>query len=246
MVEIAGRLEMKLRASDSEGAFRGTLSTYGNIDEVGDICEAGCFDDSVARGGAKRTLLWQHDQAQPIGSFEVVKTEGSLDIEGSFNLDTQRGREAYSLLKRGDIDGLSIGYRATDYKYDASGIRHLLQVDLLEGSLVTFPANTLARAQAKSKRLTQMSRYAKCAFLTKMSDEERNAALAELDELDREAGKDEEEAPDKEVPEDDEGSDEPDPDAEKSGDGEEDETDVREELAKLRDCASKILKKLEA
>lgn len=196
MVEVKGRVCAQIKAlpeSSSRGPFEGDLSTYGNIDLGGDICEAGCFDRNVAEMGTKRPLLWQHRDDDPIGSFDVVSTEGTLRIKGEFNLDTEHGRAGYSLLRHGDIDGLSIGYSAKDYTYDRDGIRHLLQVDLMEGSLVTFPMNPQARAEAKSRRHARMSRYAKCAFLTKMSDEERTQALAELDELDRE--RDEQEAP---------------------------------------------------
>jgi len=34
------------------------------------------------------------------------------------NMGVQRGREAYALLKEGDIDGLSIGYRIKEYSVD--------------------------------------------------------------------------------------------------------------------------------
>ena len=191
MVEIKGRVCAQIKAlpsspDSSRGPFEGDLSTYGNIDLGGDICEAGCFDRNVAQQGTHRPLLWQHRDDDPIGSFDVVSTEGTLRIKGSFNLDTQHGREGYSLLKHGDIDGLSIGYRAVDYSYDRDGVRHLLDVDLMEGSLVTFPMNPQARAEAKSRRHARMSRFSKCAFLTKMTDEERAQALAELDEMDRE------------------------------------------------------------
>ena len=156
MVEVLGHLYLEVKAVPEgtgtvPGAFDGTLSTYGNVDLVGDVCEKGCFDETLELNGPHRPMLWQHDDGEVIGSFDIVATKDSLDIDGSFNLDVQRGREGHSLLKRGDINGLSIGYRALDYYYDSDGIRHLTAVDLLEGSLVTFPANTLARAQAKSR-----------------------------------------------------------------------------------------------
>ena len=96
-------------------------------------------------------------------------------------MDVARGREAYALLKAQDIDGLSIGYIARDYDYDSQGVRHLKDVDLLEGSLVTIPANDLARAQAK--RLDIMSRYARMESLKGLTESQRKAILAELDGL---------------------------------------------------------------
>lgn len=183
-----GELFAQLKSAGTDGSFTGTLSTYGNIDLVGDICEKGCFDDSVSMRGPHRPLLYQHDTSQPIGSFDVISTEDALNIVGKFNLEVQRGREAYALLKAGDVDGLSIGYNvmAEGYKYDGDGVRHLLKVDLLEGSFVTFPANTLARAQAKSRRLERMSRFAGMKSLESLDEETRKEILEELDEMEGE------------------------------------------------------------
>lgn len=198
MVEIKGRVCARIKAlpedpSSMRRAFEGDLSTYGNIDLGGDVCEAGCFDQDIAVNGSHRPLLWQHMSNEPIGSFNVVSTDGTLRIKGEIDLNTPYGPAAYSLLSHKDIDGLSIGYNATDYSYDRDGVRHLLQMELMEGSIVTFPMNPKARAEAKSRRHARMSRYARCDFLKSMSEEERAQALAELDEMDRE--RDEQEAP---------------------------------------------------
>jgi uncharacterized protein len=63
--------------------------------------------------------------------------------------NTKRGRNAYELLRmkpRPALNGLSIGYRAKDFEIHKSGPvkRTLKQIDLVEVSLVTFPANTRA------------------------------------------------------------------------------------------------------
>lgn len=174
---------IEVKADGDEGSFGGLLSTYGNIDSVGDVCEPGCYDRTVSERGTKRPLLWQHDQAHPIGSFEITTTEGALAIAGRINLGVSTGRDAYALLKAGDIDGLSIGYIARDYDYDSNGVRHLKDVDLLEGSLVTIPANDLARAQAKAGRLETMRAYAQMQSLKGLTESQRKAILSELDGL---------------------------------------------------------------
>ena len=174
---------IEVKADGDEGSFGGLLSTYGNIDSVGDVCEPGCYDRTVSERGTKRPLLWQHDQAHPIGSFEITTTEGALAIAGRINLGVSTGRDAYALLKAGDIDGLSIGYIARDYDYDSQGVRHLKDVDLLEGSLVTIPANDRARAQAKAGRLETMRAYAQMQSLKGLTESQRKAILSELDGL---------------------------------------------------------------
>lgn len=173
---------VEVKSASEDGAFGGILSTYGNVDQVGDICDYGCYDATIREKGVKRPLLWQHDPHEPIGSFEIVSAEDALRIEGRFNLETVKGREGYALLKAGDINGLSIGYAVRDYSWDRDGNRHLKDIDLMEGSLVTFPANTLARAQAKSIG-DLMSKYAKMKSLDDLTEEQRNRILAELEAI---------------------------------------------------------------
>ena len=230
-------IEVKALAESSEGAFFGDLSVYGNVDDVGDIVERGAFDDSL-RVKTHYPLLWQHDMTEPIGSFDVVSSDGdALKIDGKFNLQTQRGREAYALLKANDINGLSIGYTVDDYKYDESGIRHLQKITLHEGSLVSFPANRLATAQAKQmvtrlQNMEQKSRYAGLKILAKLSEEDRLELLEELEELDKSSKAEEE--PD--VPKE---EDEEKPVEDEKADDEvvEDDQDI---LEALKECAEEI------
>ena len=138
--------------AESDGTFNGILSTYGNVDLVGDVCEKGCFDGSISRKGTHFPLLFNHNDSEPIGSFNITDTSENLAISGKFNLEVQRGREIHALVKAGDIKGLSIGYMPVKATYDETGVRHLLEVELFEGSITPFPANPLATAEAKKMR----------------------------------------------------------------------------------------------
>lgn len=191
---FAGTLVPEIKSFGEDGSFDGILSTYGNLDLVGDICEKGCFDKTLQTGGLKRTLLRDHDWTKVIGYFDVVDSTDALRIKGHICTDTQLGKETFALMKFGAIDGLSIGYYANDYSYDRNGVRHLTEVDLREGSVVGDPANPEARIQAKSRRMERMSKFAGLKFLTKMTEEERTAALAELDALGDKVAEDEPDA----------------------------------------------------
>jgi hypothetical protein len=138
----------EFKATDEKGNFQGVLSTYGNEDFVGDVCDPGCFDNSIRTRGSKLPFLWQHLSIEPIGSLIVTDTKDNLAVDGHFNMGVQRGREAFSLLKAGDVNGLSIGFQLIDADY-IDGVRHLKEIDLIEGSFVTFPANPAAMAEAK-------------------------------------------------------------------------------------------------
>ncbi len=148
MAKIKNRLNFDIK-SESDGTFSGVLSTYGNVDLVGDICEKGCFDASLSKKGTHFPLLFNHNDSDPIGSFNVIDSGESLAISGKFNLEVQRAKEIHALVKAGDVNGLSIGYIPVKATFDENGVRHLLEVDLYEGSITPFPANPLATAEAK-------------------------------------------------------------------------------------------------
>ena len=63
--------------------------------------------------------------------------------------EVARAREVLSLMRARALDGLSIGYRTVRGRTDEkSGIRSLLEVDLFEISVVTFPMLPEARVAA--------------------------------------------------------------------------------------------------
>lgn len=133
----------ELKADDGLMQFSGYASTYGNLDHTGDVILRGAFDATVA-SGQKRRLLWMHDMAEPIGVEQTLKSD-DRGLFGVWKLSkTTRGLDAYELLKDGAVDSLSIGYRAEDFEYDDAGTRLLKQIDLLEVSIVSIPANDQA------------------------------------------------------------------------------------------------------
>ena len=126
------------------GYFKGYAATFGNIDRTDDIIEEGAFKTCL--GNRKVKMCWQHDMQTPIGSFPVMKEDDhGLYVEGRVNLGTMMGREAYALLKAGDLDSMSIGFMVKNYEIDEkSGIRTIKEADLWEISIVTEPANSMA------------------------------------------------------------------------------------------------------
>ena len=135
----------------ADGTFEGYASLF-NLPDLGrDIVMPGAFARSLAaRGTSGIKLLWQHQAAQPIGSWlEIREDSRGLFVRGKLNLEVGSARELLALLREGAVDGLSIGYRAEKARTDRkSGLRQLLQVDLWEISLVTFPMLPQARVTA--------------------------------------------------------------------------------------------------
>ena len=140
-----------IKASDEDGTFTGYGSVFDVIDSYRDIILPGAFADTISEHKEKDTapiLLWQHNPDEPIGVWDEVKEDDhGLLMSGRFAMDTQRGREAHSLLKMGAIRGLSIGYSipkgGAEWDDDRK-LRELSKIDLWETSLVTFPANPAA------------------------------------------------------------------------------------------------------
>jgi len=134
--------------TDSVGMIEGYASLFGVRDTGGDIVVAGAFARSLRRRGASGVkMLWQHRAHEPIGVWtSLVEDARGLKVTGRLNLSVARARETLSLLQSGAVDGLSIGFRALRAQNEKSlGGRRLLELDLWEISIVTFPMLTQAR-----------------------------------------------------------------------------------------------------
>ncbi len=137
-----------LSAVAVDGTFAGYASLFGKTDLARDVVMPGAFAASLRRRGAAGIkLLFQHDPAQPIGVFEEIREDGrGLFVRGRLMPEVARGREVLSLMRAGALDGLSIGFHTVRARTDpATGVRRLLEVDLWEVSVVTFPMLPEAR-----------------------------------------------------------------------------------------------------
>ena len=117
--------------------FAGYAAIFGRVDRGGDVIRAGAFARSLSKGTVP--LLWQHDAARPIGRIEYLKE----DRRGLRVIGRLVDRRAAALLKARAVSGLSFGYRVRDAKGD--GPRELIDLDLVEVSLVTLPMQPKAR-----------------------------------------------------------------------------------------------------
>lgn len=139
----------------------GYASLFGQRDRGGDTVVAGAYAASLARlaaSGEKVRMLWQHDPAQPIGIWDEVREDAvGLYVKGRLLPDVARAREAQALMAAGAVDGLSIGYRTLRAEKLPGGGRRLIELDLWEVSLVTFPMQSTARIDRKSDDLEDLS-----------------------------------------------------------------------------------------
>ncbi|EJF91675.1 HK97 family phage prohead protease [Bartonella tamiae] len=149
-------INFQVKNLSENGTFQGYGSIFDNIDSYGEVVKNGAFSQSLKKHQEKGTnvvMLWQHNREEPIGVWsELQEDQKGLIGKGHINLDVQKGREAYSLMKQGALTGLSIGYQELKAHND-NNVRLLTELDLYEISPVTFAANSEARIESlKSKR----------------------------------------------------------------------------------------------
>ena len=138
---------LEVKSLDATGRFAGYASVFDVVDSQKDIILRGAFAETLKGRVGDIKMLWQHQQAEPIGVFErMFEDANGLYVEGRLLLDVARAKEAYALLKEKAIGGLSIGYSPIKYRlHEKTGVRLLSSVELWEVSLVTFPANEAAK-----------------------------------------------------------------------------------------------------
>lgn len=152
------RVELRLGEVDADGSFSGYASLFDRVDLGRDLVERGAFAKSLQkRGAAGIRMLFQHDPATPIGSWEEVREDArGLFVRGQLALDSAKAREVHALMRGRALDGLSIGFRTVRARKETkSGVRRILEADLWEISVVTFPMLPDARVdsiKSRSKR----------------------------------------------------------------------------------------------
>jgi uncharacterized protein len=147
---------IEIKAVAEDGTFEGMLSTYGNKDLGGDVVEKGAFTKTLKDNGTSVPMLWQHNESLPIGMLELTDTPEGLHCQGTLALEVPQAQTAHALLKRKIVKGLSIGYDAIKATFDDAGVRHLKEIRLWEGSVVTFGMNLQALiASVKSSRAAE-------------------------------------------------------------------------------------------
>ena len=136
--------------AEGEGLrIAGHASLFGAADLSRDVVEAGAFAAALAKRGAGGIrMLFQHDPARPVGVWESLREDArGLAVRG--RLTAGASGELAALIADGAIDGLSIGFRTVKARTDPrTRLRHILEADLWEISIVTFPMLPGARLSA--------------------------------------------------------------------------------------------------
>lgn len=149
----------QVSVNGSKGIVECFVAGIGNKDSVGDICAPGAFNGSLKR--RKPRVVWGHNWNDPIGKvleiYEVPPSDprlpekmkragiGGLYAKVQFNLNSEKGREAFANVQFFDLEQeWSIGYKTLDAVFDPSKQANVLkEVELYEVSPVLHGANQL-------------------------------------------------------------------------------------------------------
>ena len=155
-----------VKANDDELTIEGYASVFDNTDAYGDIVIKGAFENSLKK--RKPLFLFNHNHNIVLGHLEAAAEDDvGLYFKAKFNKNVTESVEKYHLCKSGDLSGMSIGYLTVKEYWDkVKHVNILQEVDLYEISLVTFPANDLARVErVKSvEQFNQINNIVKSGF----------------------------------------------------------------------------------
>ena len=141
--------------------FDGYASLFGALDGAGDVVAPGAFAASLRRRGPFGVrMLYQHFAHEPIGVWDEIREDAKgLCVRGHLVPEVERARDVAALLREGALGGLSIGFKTVRARKDsASGMRTLVQVDLWEISIVTFPLLEAANVTAVGAKARTLAR----------------------------------------------------------------------------------------
>lgn len=159
----------QLRAADSGQTLAGYAAVFDSPTDIGgwwvERIAAGAFKDAI--GGDVRALF-DHDSGRVLGRTTAGTLRLSEDAKGlatEIDLpDTTDGRDVGTLVGRGDLSGMSFGFRVTHDEWDETvdpPVRTIHAVELFEVSVVTFPAYDATEIALRSSRVVQEARTAK-------------------------------------------------------------------------------------
>lgn len=146
------RLELR---SDEAGnlVLEGYATVYDYRYDIGGGPDAGGFTEVIARGAAAKSareadvrLLVNHDGV-PLartksGTLQLDSDDVGLRVRATLDPTNPTAQELRSAMERGDVDQMSLAFKALRQNFDTStDTRTISEVKLFDVSVVTYPAN---------------------------------------------------------------------------------------------------------
>lgn len=153
----------EVRAEEKDGKM--SVGGYAAVFEVETVIYD-LFREKIARGAFADSIknddvraLWSHNMDFVLGRTKNNTLSLREDDHGlAFDLelpDTQLGRDAFTSIKRGDVDGMSIGFQTITHEWTRGTekelhLRTVRAAKLFEVSPVAFPAYTETQVSARA------------------------------------------------------------------------------------------------
>jgi len=157
----------ELRAEGEARTIAGYAAVFNSEADIGgmfrEVILPGAFSDSLQSADVR--ALVDHDSGRVIGrskagTLRLTEDERGLAVEIDLP-DTTDGRDLGELVSRGDIDGMSFGFRVTHDEWDETvvpNIRTIHAIELHEVSAVTWPAYADTSLAMRSREKTKDER----------------------------------------------------------------------------------------
>lgn len=154
------QLEVRAATDDEPPVIRGYAAVFNQLsDDLGGFREKirpGAFATSIAQNDVR--ALWNHDSNYVLGrnrasTLMLDEDDAGLRVQ-IMPPDTQWANDLIVSMQRGDVDQMSFGFmtRADEWQQtDGGTVRELIDVDLFDVSIVTFPAYPQTSAEARAK-----------------------------------------------------------------------------------------------
>jgi HK97 family phage prohead protease/HK97 family phage major capsid protein len=183
--------DMRLRADiDGKREFTGIAVPWNQPARVHDWWE-GTYDEEIERGAVQDSdeamIFWRH--AEPVGKIISARdTDEGWEITAHLS-ETERGNEAYTLLRDGVIDRMSIGFEPIEHREVSppkpGDTKKIIRskIKVREVSLVPFPAYDGAKVSTVRSESTPVPSPAPAK--EKAMDEDLKAIREALDDHSR-------------------------------------------------------------
>jgi HK97 family phage prohead protease len=186
------RCQFKFLDVDGEtnGLFAGYASVFGGIDSFNDTIMKGAFADNIKAmtAGEKRMplMLYGHSSQNVVGKWlKMEEDDKGLWVEGEFTPNHTLANDVYASTKHKAIDGMSIGFMIPDGGSEEleNGGRRITKIDLMEISIVGFPADDVARIAQVKNDIEQIESIRDAEHILRDAGYSRATAKALLSQL---------------------------------------------------------------
>jgi len=165
-VVVADGLEVREIAADGQATPRlvGYAAVFNSLSEMlpsdkgtfREVIRPGAFRDTLAKGADVRLLI--NHEGLPLartksGTMRLSEDARGLKMEADLDPNDPDAKSVLGKIRRGDLSQMSFGFvtRADHWRQESGGlVRDLLGVDLLDVSVVTYPAYQATDVAARS------------------------------------------------------------------------------------------------